>query len=362
MPMQPASTNKMLTAGGRAADPGPRRPGHHHGRRRRSDPPARRGGARRRRRPDAVGGARPAQDTWYRGAARISDLADQVRRSGITVTAVQVDISRCSAARRWRPGWDPRGHRRRRHRPDGVGDARRRSHPADHATSRAARRRPRWTPVARWPSRCASTRPPSRSPPGPPTGAASWRRCSPPPLIERLRQMMNVSDNVMAESHRAARWPRPRGRPQSFAGAVDAVLSKLAVGRDRHDGRDAGGLQRAVGRRPADRRDARRGGQCRGRATTSRACVRWSTCCRSPAAAAPCRTASSAPTPGAASAGWLRAKTGSLTGHQLAGRDRHRRQRPGADLRASSPTTPGRRAARRIDALAATLRSCGCGA
>ncbi len=37
--------------------------------------------------------APPGQDTWYPGAARISDLADQVRRSGVKATAVQVDTS-----------------------------------------------------------------------------------------------------------------------------------------------------------------------------------------------------------------------------------------------------------------------------
>ena len=31
--------------------------------------------------------------TWYRGAGRISDLADQVRKSGLVPTAVQVDTS-----------------------------------------------------------------------------------------------------------------------------------------------------------------------------------------------------------------------------------------------------------------------------
>ena len=51
--------------------------------------------------------AAPAgQDTWYRDAARISDLADQVRRSGIDVTAVQVDISAYSGPT-MAPGWDP---------------------------------------------------------------------------------------------------------------------------------------------------------------------------------------------------------------------------------------------------------------
>ena len=46
------------------------------------------------------------QDTWYREAARISDLADQVRRSGIKVTAVQVDVSAYSGPT-MAPGWDP---------------------------------------------------------------------------------------------------------------------------------------------------------------------------------------------------------------------------------------------------------------
>jgi len=59
--------------------------------------------------------APPDEETWYRDAARIGDLADQVRDTGITVNAVQVDTS---------------GHRWRRHRTDGVGDARWRTHPA----------------------------------------------------------------------------------------------------------------------------------------------------------------------------------------------------------------------------------------
>src|SRR4029079_14619209 len=45
-------------------------------------------------------------DTWYKGAARISDLADQVRRSGVDVTTVQVDIS-ASSGPTMAPGWDP---------------------------------------------------------------------------------------------------------------------------------------------------------------------------------------------------------------------------------------------------------------
>src|ERR1700730_13877991 len=67
-----------------------------------------------------VSAAPPGQQTWYRGAARISDLADQVRRSGTKVTAVQVDISAFSGPAT-APGRDPA---------DAGGDARRRQDPA----------------------------------------------------------------------------------------------------------------------------------------------------------------------------------------------------------------------------------------
>ena len=53
-----------------------------------------------------LSGAAPGQDTWYHGAARLSDLADQVRRSGVTPTAVQVNTSLFSGPT-FAPGWDP---------------------------------------------------------------------------------------------------------------------------------------------------------------------------------------------------------------------------------------------------------------
>lgn len=37
--------------------------------------------------------APPGTDTWYGDAARISDLADQVRKAGVTPRSVQVDVS-----------------------------------------------------------------------------------------------------------------------------------------------------------------------------------------------------------------------------------------------------------------------------
>ena len=48
----------------------------------------------------------PNQETWYRDAARISDLAEQVQRAGIDATAVQVDVSAYSGPT-MAPGWDP---------------------------------------------------------------------------------------------------------------------------------------------------------------------------------------------------------------------------------------------------------------
>ncbi len=102
VPMQPASTNKVLTTAAAllALDRDARlttrvlttgQPGV----------VVLKGGG------DPTLSAAPAgQDTWYRDAARISDLADQVRRSGIDVTTVQVDISAYSGPT-MAPGWDP---------------------------------------------------------------------------------------------------------------------------------------------------------------------------------------------------------------------------------------------------------------
>ncbi len=85
-----------------------------------------------------------------------------------------------------------------------------------------------------------------------------------PPLMQRLREMMNASDNVMAEST-GREVAAAEGRPQSFDGAVGAVLERLAGRRRRHRRRAPARLERVVGRRPADGPDARRSGQRRRR-------------------------------------------------------------------------------------------------
>ena len=47
-----------------------------------------------------------------------------------------------------------------------------------------------------------------------------------PPLIDRLREMMNNSDNVMAEAI-GREVAAAQGTPQSFEGSVRAVLGEL---------------------------------------------------------------------------------------------------------------------------------------
>ena len=59
--------------------------------------------------------APPGEETWYRGAARISDLADQVRKSGIKAdrgAGRQLAVHRTGYGSRL----GSRRHRRRRHR------------------------------------------------------------------------------------------------------------------------------------------------------------------------------------------------------------------------------------------------------
>jgi serine-type D-Ala-D-Ala carboxypeptidase/endopeptidase (penicillin-binding protein 4) len=163
-------------------------------------------------------------DTWYRGAARITDLADQVRRSGIVPKVVQVDASAYSGPTLAR-GWDPHdidggdiapmeavmldGGRTQ---PVSVDSARSTTPALDagHALAAALGVNPATVTVR----------------PTPVTGDQIAAVKS-PPLIERLRQMMSESDNVMAEST-GREVAAEVGKPQSFDGGVSAVLGQLS--------------------------------------------------------------------------------------------------------------------------------------
>lgn len=168
--------------------------------------------------------APPGQPSWYRDAARISDLADQVRKSGVAPTAVSVDVSTYTGPT-MAPGWDPAdipggdvapiepvmldGGRIQ---PAG-GDSKRSPTPAldaGRALAQALGLDPQVVTVL-----------PDAF------GGKPIASVQSPPLMERLRVMMTTSDNVMAESV-GREVAAELGGPQSFDGAARAVLSEVA--------------------------------------------------------------------------------------------------------------------------------------
>ncbi len=175
---------------------------------------------------DPVLSAAPrGEDTWYRGAARITDLADQVRASGLKPTAVQVDTSLFTGPD-FAPGWDPADI--------AGGDIA----PIQSVMIDAGRTQPttlesrRSTTPALDAGRALAAAlgvDPAKVTFAPgPAGGRQLASVQSAPLMERLRQMMNASDNVMAETI-GREIAKATGHPLSFAGAVDAVVSKLAA-------------------------------------------------------------------------------------------------------------------------------------
>ena len=164
-----------------------------------------------------------SQETWYRGAPRITDLVEQVRRSGVTPTAVQVDTSAFSGPT-MAPGWDPLDI-------DGGDIA-----PIESAMIDAGRIQPTTVTSrrSRTPALDAGRElakglgldPAAVTIATAPSGARQLAVVQSAPLIQRLSQMMNASDNVMAECI-AREVAAATNQPQSFAGAVGAVTNRL---------------------------------------------------------------------------------------------------------------------------------------
>jgi serine-type D-Ala-D-Ala carboxypeptidase/endopeptidase (penicillin-binding protein 4) len=222
LPLVPASTNKVLTAAAAlltldrqaristrvvAGSPNPQGPVVLVGA---GDP--------------TLSAAPPGVETWYRGSARISDLVEQVRRSGVTPTAVQVDTSAFSGPT-MAQGWDPSDVDNGdiapiesvmidagRIQPTTV-NSRRSKTPALDAGRELAKGLgldPNAVTIATAPS-----------------GARQLAVVQSAPLVQRLSQMMDHSDNVMAECI-AREVAAAINRPRSFAGAVDAVTNRLS--------------------------------------------------------------------------------------------------------------------------------------
>jgi D-alanyl-D-alanine carboxypeptidase/D-alanyl-D-alanine-endopeptidase (penicillin-binding protein 4) len=353
VPMQPASTNKILTAAAalltldrtarvtttvQAADQ-TRMPGV----------VVLVGGG------DPVLSAAPAnEDTWYRGAARIADLADQVRKSGIKATAVQVDTSLFSGPD-MAPGWDPADI--------AGGDI----SPIQSVMLDAGRIQPTTLESRRSPTPALDAGRALASAlgvdpakvtiaPGPAEGR-QLAAVQSAPLMERLRQMMTASDNVMAETI-GREVARATGYPSSFAGSVDAVTAKLTAAEIDMTGAslvDSSGLSVA-------------------NLLTSKTLDEVVNAAAGPDQPALRPLVDMLPVAGGSgtlsdrflgsdlksSAGWLRAKTGSLTKtNSLAGivTDVNGRVLTFAFI----SNNAGMEGRTRLDALASVLRTCGCG-
>jgi serine-type D-Ala-D-Ala carboxypeptidase/endopeptidase (penicillin-binding protein 4) len=169
--------------------------------------------------------APPGVDTWYRGAARISDLVEQIRRSGMTPTSVQVDTHVFSGPT-MAPGWDPADV--------DNGDIA----PIEAVMIDAGRIQPTTvnsrrskTPAldaGRELAKALGLDPGAVSLATAPAGARQLAVVQSAPLIQRLSQMMDHSDNVMAECI-GREVAAAINRPQSFTGAVDAVTNRLGT-------------------------------------------------------------------------------------------------------------------------------------
>ena len=298
-------------------------------------------------------------DTWYRGAARISDLADQVRRSGVRPRVVQVDVSAYSGPTMAR-GWDPLdidggdiapmeavmldGGRTQ---PVSVDSARSRTPALDagRALAIALGVNPATVTVR----------------PTPATGEAIASVQS-PPLIERVRQMMSESDNVMAESI-GREVAAAVGKPQSFDGGAQSVLGQLSKAGIDTDGAtlmDSSGLS-VDDRLTAETLDGVINAAAADATLTANHELRPLVDLLPIAGGSGTLSNRFLDTDaGRSAAGLLRAKTGSLTGtNALAGFVTDANGRVLTFSLISNGAGPTGRTA--IDAVAAALRSCGCG-
>src|SRR6185312_4977395 len=299
--------------------------------------------------------AAPGRETLYHNAARIADLAKQVRDSGIKVTAIQVDGSAFSGPS-MAPGWDPA---------DILGGD---VAPIEAVMVDAGRTQPltdesvrSFTPALDAgqvlaaalnvdPHAVTMAAVPVRD-------ARQIASVQSAPLIERLSEMMNHSDNVMAECI-GREVAVGMGKPASFGGAVDAVTNRLsAAGVDMSAAR----LMDSSGLSVDDRLTAKTLDDVVSVATgTSQPSVRPLLDLLPIAGGSGTLSNRFVDDQTAGAAGWLRAKTGSLTAiNTLAGIVTDVSGRVLTFSLMSNNAGPTGRTA--IDALAATLRTCGCG-
>jgi len=300
--------------------------------------------------------APPEQPTWYRGAPRVSDLVEQVRRSGVTPTAVQVDTSAYSGPT-LAQGWDPNDVDNGDIAPieSVMIDAGR----IQPTTVNSRRSRTPALDAGRELAKALGLDPAAVTIAKAPSGARQLAVVQSAPLVARLSQMMNASDNVLAECI-AREVAAAIKRPQSFAGAVDAVTNRLSGA---HIDTTGAALMDSSGLSVDDRLTARTlDGTVQAAAGPDQPAMRGLLDLLPIAAGSGTladRFVDAATNQGPA--GWLRAKTGSLTAiNSLVGVVTDRSGRVLTFAFISNAAGPNGRNA--IDALATKLWSCGCAA
>jgi serine-type D-Ala-D-Ala carboxypeptidase/endopeptidase (penicillin-binding protein 4) len=302
----------------------------------------------------ALSAAPPDVDTWYRGSARISDLVEQVRRSGVTPTAVQVDTSAFSGPT-MAQGWDPADV--------DNGDIA----PMESVMIDAGRIQPTTvnsrrskTPAldaGRELAKGLGLDPGAVTIAAAQSGARQLAVVQSAPLVQRLSEMMDHSDNVLAEGI-AREVAAAINRPQSFAGAVDAVTNRLSTA---HVDTTGAALLDSSGLSVDDRLTAKTlDGVVQAAAGPDQPALR-ALLDLLPIAGGSGTLADRFldPATNQGPAGWLRAKTGSLTAvNSLVGVLTDRSGRVLTFAFISNAAGPNGRNA--MDALATRLWSCGC--
>ncbi|OBG95523.1 D-alanyl-D-alanine carboxypeptidase [Mycobacterium sp. E3251] len=298
--------------------------------------------------------APPGVDTWYRGSARLSDLVEQIRRSGVTPTAVQVDTSAFTGPT-MAQGWDAADVDNGDIAPieSVMIDAGR----IQPSTVNSRRSRTPALDAGRELAKALGLDPGAVTIATAPSGARQLAVVQSAPLVQRLSEMMDHSDNVMAECI-AREVAAAINRPRSFAGAADAVTNRLSTAHV-----DTGGvtLMDSSGLSVDDRLTAKTlDGVLQAAAGPDQPTLRALLDLLPIAAGSGTladRFTDAASNQGPA--GWLRAKTGSLTAiNALAGVLTDRSGRVLTFAFISNGAGPNGRNA--MDALASRLWSCGC--
>ena len=298
--------------------------------------------------------APPGVDTWYRGAPRISDLVEQVRRSGVTPTAVQVDTSAFSGPT-LAPGWDPSDVDNGDIAPieSAMIDAGR----IQPSTVNSRRSRTPALDAGRELAKALGLDPGAVTIATAPSGARQLAVVQSAPLVLRLSEMMDHSDNVLAECI-AREVAGAINRPRSFAGAVDAVTNRLSTA---HIDTAGAALQDSSGLSVDDRLTAKTlDGTVQAAAGSDQPSLR-ALLDLLPIAGGSGTLADRFldPATNQGPAGWLRAKTGSLTAiNSLVGVVTDRSGRVLTFAFISNAAGPNGRNA--MDALASRLWTCGC--